>query len=213
MTIDSESIRKIYSGPTTRHYDLPISHFFGKYKNLAITDSSLKKGDRVLVFCCGTGLDFPSIINKIGESGKIVGVDFSLQMLDKARNRIKKNNWKNVEVREADVTEFKDNETHYDAGVCTLGISIIPDFQKAYNNLLAHVKPNGEVIIGDMQLATGWKARFNPLTIFMAKKFGGTFEGHRNSTELCNLMMATLRDQKKKEFFLESYFYCIGKKG
>ncbi len=213
MTINSKKIKEIYSGMAAKHYDLPISHFFGKYKKLAFADSSLKKGDHVLVFCCGTGLDFPIIRNKIGDCGKIVGVDFSSEMLAKARKRIAKHNWNNVELFEDDVSEFKDiHDIKYDVGVCTLGISIIPEFQKAYDNLVTHIKPHGEIIIGDMQLATGWLARFNPVTIFMAKRFGGTHDGHQNSTELCKMMMANLSDSRKKEFFLKSYFYCIGKK-
>jgi hypothetical protein len=50
--------------------------------------------------------------------------------------------------------------------VCTLGISIIPDFKAAYYNLARNVKIGREIIIGDMQLATGWKSKLNPLTIF-----------------------------------------------
>jgi ubiquinone/menaquinone biosynthesis C-methylase UbiE len=92
MDVDSKMIKRIYSGFAAKHYDLPISHFFGKYKKLAFADSSLQKGDHVLVFCCGTGLDFPAIMEKIGESGKIVGVDFSSEMLRKARKGSKRTN-------------------------------------------------------------------------------------------------------------------------
>ncbi len=191
---------------------MPISHFFGKYKKLAFNESSLRKGDRVLVFCCGTGLDFPIILKKIGKEGKIVGVDFSSEMLDIAKEKIRKNNWENIELIEADVTEFKDKtDNKYDIGVCTLGISIIPDYKSAYYNLLSYIKKQGEIIIGDMQLASGKLARFNPMTIFLAKKYGGSYEGHQNSIELYNMMKRELSGVRKKEFFFKSYFYCIGK--
>jgi demethylmenaquinone methyltransferase/2-methoxy-6-polyprenyl-1,4-benzoquinol methylase len=211
MQLDTQKVRKLYSGMLANHYDLPISHFFGKYKALAFHESSLKPGDTVLVFCCGTGLDFPGILEKIGSKGRIVGVDFSSEMLKKAQKKVDKHNWKNVELVEADVTTYTDNTT-YDCGVCTLGISIIPEYKKAYKNLLAHVKPQGELIIGDMQLASGWLARFNPVTIFMAKRYGGTQKGHQNSMELCSIMQTDLADTRKREFFLKSYFYCIGVK-
>ena len=213
MPIDSKKIQEIYSGITAMHYDLPITHFFGRYKRLAFNDSSLKKGDKVLVFCCGTGLDFPYIRKKIGKEGEILGVDFSSDMLDRARKKIRKNKWENVELIEADVTIFKDKfDKKFDVGVCTLGISIIPDYKTAYYNLLSYVKDQGEIIIGDMQLASGWHARFNPITIFLAKKFGGSYDGHKNSLELCNIMKKELSEVRKREFFFKSYFYCIGKK-
>lgn len=212
MTLKSETIRKIYSGMATHHYDLPISHFFGTYKKKAFADSSLKDGDNVLVFCCGTGLDFPHILKKIGKNGKIVGVDFSSEMLRIAENKIRRKKWENIELIEADVTTFRDQlDKGFDMGVCTLGISIIPEFKSAYYNLLSYIKSNGEIIIGDAQLASGWSAHLNPVTVFMAKRFGGSYEGHQNSLELCSLMKEELTGVIKKEFFLKSYFYCIGK--
>lgn len=213
MDLESKDIKKIYAGKAAKNYDLPISHFFANYKRLAFNDSSLKKGDSVLVFCCGTGLDFPYILEKIGKEGKIVGVDFSAEMLNQAKKKIRKNGWKNIELVEADVTTFKNivNEK-FDAGVCTLGISIIPEYKQSYENLLSYVKKNGEIIIGDMQLASGWLARFNPITVFLAKKYGGSHKGHKNSLELCSMMKKELTEVTKKEFFFQSYYYCIGKK-
>jgi len=149
-------------------------------KRKAFEDSSLKKGDRVLVFCCGTGLDFPYILDKIGREGEIIGIDFSNEMLNSARKKILMNKWENIELIEADITRLTAQfDEQFDAGVCTLGMSIIPDFRSAYNNLLVNVKKEGEILIGDMQLASGCLALFNPLTIFLAKKFGGTPEGHQ----------------------------------
>ncbi len=212
MTFESKKIEAIYAGKMAKTYDLPISHFSGKYKKLAFNDSSLKSGDSVLVFCCGTGLDFPHILRKVGKDGEIVGIDFSSEMLNKAKEKIRKNKWENVELIEADITKFKDKlDKKFDVGVCTLGMSIIPEYKSAYYNLFSYVKKQGEIIIGDMQLAPGWLARLNPLTIFLAKAFGGTYKGHQNSIELCSMMKKELTEVRKREFFFKSYFYCIGK--
>jgi ubiquinone/menaquinone biosynthesis C-methylase UbiE len=101
----------------------------------------LKTGDKVLVFCCGTGFDFPHILNRIGKQGKIVGVDFSPEMLGQAREKIRGNNWENIQLIEADITTFKDKlDDVFDAGICTLGMSIIPDYKSAYYNLVSYVK-------------------------------------------------------------------------
>ena len=213
MKTESNKIKEIYSGKVTKHYDLPISHMFRKYKEKVFDVSSLKRGDRVLVYCCGTGLDFSEIENRIGEEGHIVGVDFSPEMLEKAKQRIEKHGWNNVDLFEADVTAFVlDDEELFDVGVCTLGLSIIPEYKAAYYSLVSKVKEGGEVIIGDMQLASGGYARFNPFTISLAKRFGGSYEGHQNSLEICDIMKNELRDVTKREFFLKSYYYCIGTK-
>ncbi len=212
MTFESKIIEEIYAGKVAKKYDLPISHFFGKYKKLAFNDSSLKSGDKVLVFCCGTGLDFPHILGIIGKDGEIVGVDFSSNMLNKAKEKIRKYKWDNIELIKADATKFNDKlDKNFDVGVCTLGMSIIPDYKSAYYNLVSYVKKKGEIIIGDMQLASGWFTPLNPFTIFLAKRYGGTFVGHQNSIELCSIIKKELTEVRKREFFFKSYFYCIGK--
>ncbi len=213
MSFDSKTIENIYAGTVAKKYDFSMPPFFALWKKKAFKESSLKNGDRVLVFCCGSGLDFPHILEKIGKDGKIIGVDFSSEMLKKAKEKIRKEKWENIELIEADITKFRNilNE-QFDVGVCTLGMSIIPEYKSAYNNLLVNVKTHGEIIIGDMQLATGWLSIFNPLTLFLSKKFGGTPEGHQNSLELYTIMEKELSEVKKKEFFFNSYYYCIGRK-
>ena len=213
MSFDPTRIEKIYAGIVAEKYDFSMPPFFAAWKRKAFNDSSLKKGDRVLVFCCGTGLDFPHILKKIGKNGEIIGVDFSSAMLRKAKEKIKKNKWENIELIEADITKFgnKLNE-NVDVGVCTLGMSIIPDYKSAYYNLLSNVRKRGEIIIGDMQLASGWLTRLNPVTIYLSRKYGGSYEGHNNSLELYSRMKEELTKVKKREFFFKSYYYCIGKK-
>ncbi|MDP8205379.1 MAG: methyltransferase domain-containing protein [Candidatus Electryonea clarkiae] len=212
MGFESKKIKEIYAGKVAETYDIHVAHFFKRVKKSTFSDSSMKNGDKVLVFCCGTGLDFPHILRKIGKEGEITGVDFSSEMLNKAKDKIRKNKWENIELIEADITKFKDKlDKKFDIGVCTLGISIIPDYKSAYYNLISYVKNEGEIIIGDMQLATGWQAHLNPLTISFSKKYGGTYEGHKNSLELCSMMKKELTDVRKKEFLFNSYYYCIGK--
>ncbi len=211
MTITSEKIKKMYSGVSARHYDLPISHFFGNYKRIAIEESFLKMGDSVIVFCCGTGLDFSPIVKRVGEEGRIVGLDFSPTMLKQAEQKIRKKRWKNISLREVDVTEVGSSyQNQFDVGICTLGLSIIPDYQSAYTNLLSSVKPGGSIIIGDAQLATGPLSFFNPLTIFLARRYGGSNKGHKNSHHIRLMMERDLKDRKSGEFFMNSYFYCTG---
>ena len=213
MNLEAKKIEGIYAGPVAKKYDMSMGHFFARLKEKAFKESTLKTGDHVLVFCCGTGLDFPHILRRIGEEGKITGVDFSGKMLKRAAEKISRNNWSNIELVHADVTRFENKlDPKADAGVCTLGLSIIPEFRSAYYNLLSNIRVGGEIIIGDMQLASGWQAHLNPLTIFMAKSYGGTLEGHQNSLELFSLMKETLDNVRKEEYFFRAYYFSIGKK-
>lgn len=211
MTTESQRVKELYEGRQAKRYDSHMSHLFGRYKRYAFDESSLKRGDRVLVFCCGTGLDFPYILGKIGREGLIVAVDFSPDMLQLADEKVNQNKWENVELVVGDVTTFKDPQNRkFDAGVCTLGISVIQDYQEAYSILLSHIKIGGELIIGDAQIAPGRRSFVNRVVVLMAKKFGGSYEGHQNSANICSLMTDDLTGFRKREFLFHSYFYAIG---
>jgi len=91
-------------------------------------------------------------------------------------------------------------------------MSLIPDYQAAYDRLLAHVKPGGTIVVGDMQLASDWRACFNPLTVGVSRMFGGTKEGHRNSAKLRSMMESDLLSRRSREFSLGAYYFCAGTK-
>ena len=209
-----DRIKKIYTETLPTKYDMRQKHM-ARFKEIAIAESKIKTGDQVIVFCCGTGMDFPYIINKIGQNGKIIGIDFSDQMLSIANRKVSKNEWLNIDLILEDVTKFDYNKyllNPSDVGICSLGISIIPDYKNAFYNLLNCVKDGGEVIIGDMQLAKGFYSIFNPVTLFFSKPFGGSREGHKNSHTVYDFMLKELKLVRKKEYLLKSYFIAWGQK-
>jgi ubiquinone/menaquinone biosynthesis C-methylase UbiE len=74
------------------------------WRREAIQMLDLTRGDMVVDIGCGTGLNFPLLQEVIGSEGKIIGVDLSDAMLDKARRRALENDWKNVELVCMDAT-------------------------------------------------------------------------------------------------------------
>ena len=55
-----------------------------------------RPGDTVLDVGCGTGLSFELLQRAVGDSGHIVGIEQSPQMIDKARQRVQRHGWRNV---------------------------------------------------------------------------------------------------------------------
>lgn len=209
---DAAHNRALYSGHLVRTYDRSISHWFGRLKGKAIAASSLRAGGRVLVACCGTGLDFVAILDRIGDAGQIVGVDLSGPMLARARARVQSNRWRNVTLHEADITaSLRQVGGEFDAVVCTLGLSIIADAEAAYDNLHRCVRSGGELVVGDMQLARGWRAIFNPLTVSVSRRFGGSTRGHAASRQIRERMEAELVDVRGREALWGAYFFRVGR--
>jgi ubiquinone/menaquinone biosynthesis C-methylase UbiE len=188
-------------------------HDFDAYSSQAIHAAGLSRGDRVLVFCCGTGREFPAILERIGPEGSIVGVDFSAAMLSRAHQSVERERWTNVTLLESDVTAFEPpREEPFDAGVCTLGLSIIPDWASAYRRLVDSVRPGGLLVIGDLQLATGWRALLNPLVSLWTRRYGGSLEGHANARALFQRMEQELELVGARTYGHETYRSCVATK-
>jgi ubiquinone/menaquinone biosynthesis C-methylase UbiE len=109
----------------------------------------LQPGARVLDIACGTGANFALIRQRIGPSGELVGIDLTPAMLDRARARIARAGWDNIRVREGDVCEPGTLGGPFDAAVCTLGLSVIPQWQRAWAAMSGAVRPGGRVAIMD----------------------------------------------------------------
>ncbi|MBS9869647.1 class I SAM-dependent methyltransferase [Vibrio alginolyticus] len=77
------------------------------YRSLAIDRLSLKRGDVVVELGCGTGLNFPLMLEKIGKEGRLIGVDLTPGMLDIARKRVDQNGWQNVELIQSDIAAYE----------------------------------------------------------------------------------------------------------
>lgn len=67
----------------------------------------LQPGQTVLDVACGTGRNFPLILEKIGPTGKLVGVDYTSDMLVRAKERVEREGWKNVELIQADAARIE----------------------------------------------------------------------------------------------------------
>jgi hypothetical protein len=69
----------------------------------AIERLRLANGDIVVEVACGTGINFPLIEERIGPSGRLIGLDLSPEMLAQARTRVDRDDWRNVTLVEAGV--------------------------------------------------------------------------------------------------------------
>ena len=117
----------------------------------AIEMLELRPGARVLDVACGTGANFALIEQRIGPSGELVGIDLTPQMLARARIRVLGNGWANVRLREVDVCALSgaDLGEPFDAALCTLGLSVIPQWHSAWDVMLALVRPGGRLAVMD----------------------------------------------------------------
>ncbi len=111
MAIPREKVKHLYDAGAGR-YDFATILFrlvglrMRTYRSEVDDRLDLKPGDTVLELGCGTGLNFPLILEKVGPQGRIIGVDIAPGMLEVARRKARMNNWSNIELIETDLTLF-----------------------------------------------------------------------------------------------------------
>jgi len=160
-SLDQTAIEHTYQNWAKVYEWLTPIYLLGNEKRLrlnTITSLHLQPGQTVLDVACGTGRNFPLILEKIGSNGKLVGVDYTSDMLTRAKERVEREGWKNVELIQADAARIELGQT-FDAVLSTLAISVIPDYRGALERMLAHVKPSGFLAIGDAKRSSCWYGR------------------------------------------------------
>jgi len=129
----------------------------------AVEKLRLQKGDRVLEVACGTGRNFPHLIRAIGKKGYLIGFDYTREMLDSASLLCKQKGWKNVKLVQGDAAELKTKEKDFDGVLSVLGISAIPDWEKALRRCKSILRPGGILSVCDARLFKGTFEFLNPL--------------------------------------------------
>lgn len=150
-----------------------IITFMGRAKTIrrkAVQALQLKKGGTVLEVACGSGKNFPYLVKVVGASGKIVGFDYSQEMLNAAQQLSERNGWNNIRLVQGDAAELKIQEKNFDGVISVLGISAVPDWEKALYRSYALLRPGGKLVVCDASLSSDTFKVFNPLVKIIYSK-------------------------------------------
>ena len=134
-------------------YDDPANSFWERFGRRTVERLHLRKGDRVLDVCCGSGASALPAAQIVGPAGSVLGVDAAEKLLDNARAKAKARGLDNVQFRTGDLLNLQIADT-FDAVVCVFGIFFIPDMPLALRSLWARVRPGGQLAV------TTWGPRF-----------------------------------------------------
>ena len=124
-------------------YDLVFGKVFATGRREAIAAAE-KVGGRILEVGVGTGISLPHY----SPDSRILGVDISDHMLDKARERVRRLDLGNVEairVMDAEDLEFPDNS--FDVVVAQYVVTAVPNPERALDEFVRVVRPGGEIVI------------------------------------------------------------------
>jgi len=114
--------------------------------------NEIKKGDVVIDIACGAGLDLYIASTIVGPKGKVVGIDFSQKMVEKARANMKKINVTNVEIKKAPSDKIPLADESVDL-VTSNGIyNLSPDKEAVFNEAYRVLKSKGTIALSEIVL-------------------------------------------------------------
>ena len=112
--------------------------------------AAIKKGDTVVDLGSGAGNDVFIARSITGDKGKVIGIDFTPEMIEKANRNNQKLQYSNVEFKLGEIEEMPLNEYTADVVVSNCVLNLVPNKQKAFSEIYRILKPGGHFCVSDI---------------------------------------------------------------
>lgn len=181
----------------------------GRFHRRAVRRLGLRPGDTAVDLACGTGANLPHLVEAVGPTGRVVGVDLSPGMLEQARERVRRHGWKNVGLVEADVREYR-FPTPLHGIVSTYGLEMVPAHDAVIERASAALAPGGRIAVGGLRRPEGWPEWLVRLGEFVNRPFGVSraYEDVQPWRAVCRYAAAV----EYEEYLFGAVYLAVGEK-
>jgi ubiquinone/menaquinone biosynthesis C-methylase UbiE len=180
IMISRQEVQAMYQSGA-KHYDFTTILFrliglrMKAYRSLAIRKLALQRGNCVIEFGCGTGLNFPFLMEQIGSEGRLIGVDLTPGMLDIARARVNRSGWKNVQLIQSDIAAY-DFPEGVDGVLATGIFGYISEYDHVIKTASRSLAPGGQLSILDGKQPVNLPSWLFKIVLKLGGPFGYTPE-------------------------------------
>jgi len=180
QTLSGDQIRELYRRRAPR-YDI-TSHVYGllgyrldAYRARGIELLALNSGDTIVEIGCGTGANFRALEHAIGPTGAIIGVDLTAEMLEQARERVRRERWSNVTLVQSDAATYSFPE-HVNAILSTYALTLVPSYDDVVHRGAEALVPGGRFVVVDIKAPRSWPEPVLRTIVPLFRPFGVTLD-------------------------------------
>jgi ubiquinone/menaquinone biosynthesis C-methylase UbiE len=149
--------------------------------------AQIQKGDTVIDLGSGAGNDCFVARAATGSEGKVIGIDFTEAMIDKARENAEKLGFNNVEFRFGDIEKIPVTANVADVVVSNCVLNLVPDKAKVFSEIKRVLKPGGHFSISDVVLEGALPEKFRNV----AELYAGCISGAIQQSEYLSIIEKT----------------------
>jgi arsenite methyltransferase len=168
-----------------------------------IAIAELKAGEVVLDLGSGAGVDVFLAANKVGDTGKVIGVDMTEGMVERAKIIARDYGYRNVEFHLGEIENLPIEDESVDAIISNCVINLSPDKSRVFREAYRVLRPEGRLTVSDIVSEENIRAEMRNNLNAWARCIGGAMEQQEYLTKIKKAGFENVQVVSSKEFYVE----------